>query len=154
MSASKVTGYKKTASIPGIPVTPQQKAAFLAALARDGALIHAAREAGFSSRTAYNLRDADPEFAQGIEDARAEYLERLELEMDRRAYTGTDKPITYQGVITGTYKEYSDVLMMFRAKGLAPDKYRDNSKLEVGGPGGGPVSIKFVEPEPCPNPSK
>lgn len=50
---------------------------------------------------------------------------RVETEINRRAIEGTDKPVIYQGKITGSYKEFSDNLLMFRAKRLDPS-YRDN----------------------------
>jgi hypothetical protein len=49
----------------------------------------------------------------------------VEREIRRRAIEGVDKPVIYQGQITDTYKEYSDNLLMFRAKRLDPS-YKDN----------------------------
>lgn len=40
-----------------------------------------------------------------------------------------------------TVKKYSDTLAIFLMKAHAPDKYRDNSKIELGGPNGGPIEI-------------
>lgn len=40
-----------------------------------------------------------------------------------------------------TMKEYSDTLAIFLLKAHAPEKYRDNAKLELTGPNGGPVQI-------------
>ena len=53
------------------------------------------------------------------------YVEKLEAEADRRAVEGIDHPVIYQGVITDTYKQYTDNLLMFRMKKLQPE-YRDN----------------------------
>ena len=52
-------------------------------------------------------------------------LGTLEKEINRRAIEGVDHPVIHQGVITATYKQYSDNLLMFRAKRLDPE-YRDN----------------------------
>lgn len=54
-----------------------------------------------------------------------EYVEKLEAEVDRRAVEGIDHPVIYKGSITGTYREYSDNLLMFRLKKLRPE-YREN----------------------------
>ena len=49
---------------------------------------------------------------------------KVEAEIDRRSIEGIDHPVIHQGVITDTYKTYSDNLLMFRAKRLDPE-YRD-----------------------------
>ena len=49
----------------------------------------------------------------------------VEAEVHRRAIEGVDHPVIYKGEITDTYKEFSDNLLMFRAKRLDPS-YRDN----------------------------
>lgn len=52
-------------------------------------------------------------------------------EADRCAVEGVDHPVTHQSKVTAHYKEYSDNLLMFRLKALAPEKYRDNQKVGV-----------------------
>ncbi|MCH8089849.1 MAG: hypothetical protein IH955_07540, partial [Chloroflexi bacterium] len=52
-------------------------------------------------------------------------LGKLEAEINRRAIEGVDHPVIHQGVITDSYKVFSDNLLMFRAKRLDPN-YRDN----------------------------
>ena len=52
-------------------------------------------------------------------------LGKVETEINRRAIEGVDHPVIHQGVITDTYKQYPDNLLMFRAKRLDPS-YRDN----------------------------
>jgi hypothetical protein len=59
-------------------------------------------------------------------------LGEAEKEIRRRAIEGVDRPIIYQGQITGTYKEYSDNLLMFITKKLDPS-YRDNYQPQQGG---------------------
>ena len=46
------------------------------------------------------------------------FLGKVEAEINRRAIDGVDHPVIHQGVVTGTYKQYSDNLLMFRAKRL------------------------------------
>lgn len=50
---------------------------------------------------------------------------KLDAEINRRAIEGIDHPVIHQGVITDTYKQYSDNLLMFRAKRLDP-AYKDS----------------------------
>ena len=58
--------------------------------------------------------------------AAREYLERIEQEIDRRAIQGIEKPIfNTRGEQTGMTVQYSDNLLMFRAKRLDP-AYKDN----------------------------
>jgi len=57
-------------------------------------------------------------------------LGKLEKEINRRGVEGIDHPVIHQGVITDTYKQYSDNLLMFRAKRLDPE-YRDNHQPSV-----------------------
>ena len=58
------------------------------------------------------------------------FLGRVEAEINRRAIEGVDHPVIHQGVITDTYKQYSDNLLMFRAKRLDPE-YRDSHQPTV-----------------------
>jgi transposase-like protein len=123
-----------------VKVTPEKKIAFCAALAASGGSVARACQAIDVARlTAYRWRDADPEFAKEWEAAKAAGLDALEDEALRRAYEGYDKPIVHQGVITDTVREYSDTLAIFLLKGGKPQKYRDNAKVELTGPDGGPV---------------
>lgn len=115
-------------------VTPEKKAAFCAALAASGGNVARACEAVDVTRmTAYRWRQDDPDFAKAWDEAKAIGMDALEDEAIRRAYEGIDKPIVFQGVITDTVKEYSDTLTIFLLKGGKPDKYRDNSKVELSG---------------------
>jgi hypothetical protein len=49
----------------------------------------------------------------------------LEDEAVRRAYHGNDRPVTFQGKVTDTFKEYSDNLLMFMLKARRPDKFKE-----------------------------
>ena len=95
--------------------------------------------------TAYEWRDNDEEFASEWDRAKKIGLDTLEDEATRRAFEGVDKPIVYQGVITGTMREYSDTLLVFLLKGGKPDKYRERTSSEISGPGGGPVQLSDTE---------
>ena len=106
------------------------------ALADSGSVTKASEAVGIQRQSAYEARDNDPEFFDAWDKALDAYLDKLEREADRRGVEGIDHPVTYLGRITDRYKVYSDNLLMFRMKGLAPQKYRENVKIE------GSVAVK------------
>lgn len=83
--------------------------------------------------TAYRWRTEDEAFARAWDEAKAIGLDALEDEATRRAFEGCDKPVFHQGVKCGTIREYSDTLAIFLLKGGKPEKYRENSKVELHG---------------------
>lgn len=89
--------------------------------------------AGITRQTAYRHREEDEAFAAAWDAALDEAVERLEYEMHRRAYEGTNKPVFYKGEMVAEMKEYSDTLAIFLAKAHRPDKYRDRSEVKHDG---------------------
>ena len=151
---------------------PRQKA-FLAAYAKCGNITTAAENSGIGRQSHYDWFP-DEEYKTAFDVAHEESIQRLEKELERRATVGEPEILYYQGqpvmeplrgpdgdVLrdrkTGRirfsntprviYKK-SDTLLIFYLKSLRPERYRDNSKVEVGGPGGGPLKIEvtFVFP--------
>lgn len=154
--------------------------AFLDCLREKGNVTAAARLVGIDRATAYRWRDADADFAQAWDDAIEEAADLIELEAHRRAVSGIDEPVIYQGNVTYVYERdtqgrivydtieredkgldgktitvtdriprlaldaqgkpltlskrvYSDALMALLLKAHRPDKYRENSKIELNG---------------------
>lgn len=106
--------------------TPKKVSAFLGAL-RDGLSINAACKAsGVARRTAYDWREADPEFRKAWDDA---------------VETGTDE---LEDVAIARAKDSSDTLLIFLLKARRPDKYKDRVAKELSGPGGGPVQVDLT----------
>ena len=157
----KHRGYKW----PGL--TPSQTV-FLNAYIVEGS-IAGAHQRSKKSRTNhyYWLRDSEP-YQEAYEDATKILLEEYEAFLHRRATIGIAKPVIYQGrpmyapkrnergqVVTDAngdvvyedepmvVNEPSDNLLMFRMKMLDP-RYRETSKVELAGQGGGPVRIQIV----------
>ena len=73
----------------------------------------AARKARISRDTHYAWL-ADPEYRKAFEETKRAVCDKIDDEIIRRGMHGT-----------------SDVLLIFAAKALMPDKYRENYKLDV-----------------------
>jgi hypothetical protein len=108
-----------------------KKRRLLVAYVEDGTLRGAARLAGIDWRMHYNWIDADPQYAEAFQQAKTMAADRGEDIVYERAFAGYDKPVTYEGQITATYKQPSDLLAMFWLKGARPDKYREDSRLQI-----------------------
>lgn len=110
--------------------TPQKRGKFLAELRRCGKFYVACKYAGISRTALHDWRHDEPELETeiqaAIQEAEAAELELFELEMKRRGLDGVKKPVYYKGIVVGHIQEYSDTLLMFRAKKLNKD-YRDSS---------------------------
>jgi len=113
--------------------TPEKEIAFLAALAATCNVTKACEASGVGRRTAYEWRTNDPDFASRWEDAMRIGAEALEDEAKRRGFDGVDEPVFHLGVATATIRKYSDTLAIFLLKGALPEKYRENSKVELAG---------------------
>ena len=123
--------------------TPEKEDRFIEALRNgSGVVLDACQEIGIGRRTAYEWREADPDFRARWEEAVEESTDRLEKEAYRRAHDGCEKPIYHQGAECGRVKEYSDTLLIFLMKGRRPEKYRDRYQQEIVGKDGGPVRIE------------
>lgn len=116
---------------------------FFDALARGFKVEEAAKHAGYSKRVVYLYRKQHPDFDESWKEAKETYLEIMEAEADRRAMEGVEEPVFYQGKECGRIRKYSDVLLMFRLKSEAPDKYRE--RREVTGKDGGPLQVTQVQ---------
>lgn len=122
--------------------------AFLAAYAECGNITKAAESTGIARQTHYDWLRDDPEYPTLFKEADEQAGDRLEQEARRRAVEGVSEPVFYQGKQCGTIQRYSDTLLMFLLKGVRPDKYRENIKQEVSGPGGTPLNVVFNIPRP------
>ena len=116
-------------------VTPKKgwEATFIKWLSRKGNVTAACDKAKISRQHAYRTRNADPDFAAAWDEALAEATERLEMEALRRARDGVLEPVFYKGDKIGSVRRYSDTLLIFLLKAHAPDKYRENSRVEHSG---------------------
>lgn len=131
-----------------------KRTAFLAAYAKSGNITAAAKSAKCHRDSHYEWLQ-DPDYERAFALAHAEACELLEVEARRRAVTGVNEPVIYQGrqsyeaarnkdgtvkldpntgeaiPVPLTIRKYSDVLLIFLMKAAMPHKYRDNFKGEV-----------------------
>lgn len=114
-------------------VTPEKLTAFCAALAETCNVGKACTAVGIARQTAYRWRDEDPDFAAQWDWAMKVGVSGLEDEAHRRGFEGTDEPVFYLGEVAGTVRKYSDTLAIFLLKAHAPEKYRENSRVELAG---------------------
>ncbi len=106
-----------------------------------GNVTRAAQASGIDRNTAYAAKDNDPKFAADWADAEKGALDTLEAEAYRRAVEGVQKPVFYQGEECGLVREYSDMLLTTLLKARAPEKYRENAKVEHSGSVSVPIEI-------------
>jgi hypothetical protein len=112
----------------------QKRATFLDALEAGSTVKEAAALVGMSERGVYKARQQDKAFHQAWIDA-ADIgsqikLGVIEAEMDRRAIEGALRPVYYKGKPCGAVRDYSDTLLIFRAKALAPERYRERAETK------------------------
>ncbi len=110
--------------------TDKARETFLTALAKSCNITMACAAAGIGRQTAYKWREDDPLFGEAWRDALEEAVDGLEKEAWRRAVEGVDRPIVYQGVVTGSYREYSDRMMEILLKAHRPEKYIERTRSE------------------------
>jgi len=124
---------------------------FLKALdAATGNVSDACEAIGIGRTAAYKWRREDDALRELWDDIVDKHMDALESEIYRRAFEGCNKPVFYQGEKCGSITEYSDSLAQFILKAHRPDKYRENSKIELGGPDGGPlvIEVEYTDEKP------
>jgi len=112
-------------------LTPEKLTAFCAALAETCNVGRACAAVGVSRYTAYKWRKEMPEFAESWDDAMRAGVLALEDEAHRRAFEGTTEPVFHRGDEVGSIRKYSDTLAIFLLKAHNPEKYRENSKIDL-----------------------
>lgn len=125
--------------------TKKNRKKFLEELeANNGDVSVSSRAVSICRSALYDWRRDDETFASAWDDIVESGTARLEREAYRRAHDGVDEPQFYQGEVCGYIKRYSDSNLQFLLRGRRPEMYRDNSKVELGGAGGGPAVIEVI----------
>ena len=128
-TAKKTPGKRR----PITRLTESKKAAFLLAFGKLGNITGAADAANICPKTHYNWLDSDPDYQAKFKEAFDRACAETEAEIRRRAIDGWDEPVWHKGEMVGTVRKYSDTLLIFRAKRLMPDLYRENHKVDLSG---------------------
>lgn len=114
-------------------LTRERLKLFCEALAESCNVGKACKAASITRQTAYAWKREHPAFEQAWREALNVGLSVLEDEAHRRAFEGSDKPVYHLGQQVGKVREYSDTLAIFLLKAHDPEKYRENSRLELSG---------------------
>ena len=119
---------------------PRQRR-FLGSYLITGEVRAACRVAGFAWPNHYRWLDQCPAYAEAFERINRIVRDWGEEEVHRRAFRGVLKPVTFQGIITDAYLEYSDTLAVAWLKANRPDKYRESL---IGLTSNAPAGISIV----------
>lgn len=108
-----------------------RKRAFLVALALTGTRVRASDMSGVSRNLVYSPNwQADQDFQEGMKTAERMAADITEDEIHRRAVEGTVRPTGWhKGKPGGFVREYSDILLIFKAKGELPEKYKERMEF-------------------------
>lgn len=117
----------------GMKLTAEKASAFLHILSETCNVGKACKAIDISRQTAYNWKADSPEFAAQWEGAMKIGRSALEDEAHRRAFEGNEERVYQNGQCVDTVRKYSDTLAIFLLKAHDPDKYRENSKVELSG---------------------
>jgi hypothetical protein len=130
-----------------VRLTERLRKRFLDVLRETCNVSEAARCCGVSRRVAYNHREADPAFRKEWDEAVEETIDKLEREAWRRGVEGVDRPVTFQGEITATYKEYSDRMLELLLKAHRPEKYKERVENQHTGKDRAPLFPELTDEE-------
>lgn len=111
-------------------LTAKKRALFLERLEHAPHITDACKAIGISRTRMYELKDQDAEFKVQWDQAVEQGLDALEKEAWRRAVEGTNKPVIYKGVVTDTFKEYSDTLLIFLMKNYKREQFGERVQHE------------------------
>lgn len=104
-----------------------QKAIYINKLAELGLEAHARKAARVTIGQLRKAMEADPDFAEQVEEAQLFAAEVLEQEARRRAVEGVDRDVYYKGEVVGVETQYSDTLLIALLKANNPTKFNQNN---------------------------
>lgn len=124
------------------PLTDEQRTAFLAYIEQNKScsVREACEHVGVKRKQVRHLKRVDDEFAADYREARGYANEHIVAEISRRAIEGWDEPVFHNGEIVGEIRKYDGRLLTLLAKAYVPE-FRDVTRLEHTGPGGGPLEV-------------
>lgn len=125
------------------PLTDEQRTAFLDYVRKHKtcSVREACEQVGVKRKQIRHLKRVDDEFAGDYREARGYANEQIVAEISRRAIEGWDEPVFHNGEIVGEIRKFDGRLLTLLAKAYVPE-FRDVTRLEHTGPGGGPVEVE------------
>jgi hypothetical protein len=105
------------------PVPPARLAEFLRLLGETASVSTACERTGLRRSTVYQLRSADPGFAERWQEALDLGVEQLEDNAMKRAIVGVERPVWRGGEQVGTVTHYDNRLLQFLLKAHRPEVY-------------------------------
>lgn len=132
-------------NVPRVRARARKRALFLRVLGETGNVTEACRRAKVGRTQVYAWRESDVEFRKAWGDAEEVAMDAVEAEIRRRGLEGFDETtIEKDGkgktITTKRVRRYSDRLLEVLARAHRP-AFRE-SRVEVSGPGGGPVQTQ------------
>jgi len=115
-------------------ISHPRKQKFLIVYAETGSIRKACKIVGMPRRLYHYWFERDAAFAEAARYAHQEAIERAVDEVRRRGIKGIKKPVFYKGERVASVREYSDPLLMFYLRGMAP-QFKDASPVQqhIGG---------------------
>lgn len=104
---------------------------YLKVLEETGNRMTAAASVGVDHEICMAFASRNPTFHKRARQAENNFLAELEAEAKRRAVTGVEKDVWYQGEVVGKEKVYSDKLLETLMKANDPDKYGNKSRVDT-----------------------
>ena len=132
-SLQLVAPKKKGRTAPGKRelTNANQQERFLAAYAKTANVSLSASQARIIRDKHYDWLQNDPTYRPRFDIAHQRACDAVEGEIHRRAVKGVLEPVWYQGSKCGAVRKYDSTLLIFFAKGLMPQKYRDNFTANI-----------------------
>jgi len=127
-----------------------KKTAFLETFAKLGNITKSAQAVGIHRNEHYYWMETDEEYVKAYRESLQTFKDSVDFEIFRRGMVGIDEPVIYQGQHSKdangnpvTVRRMSDTLLIVKAKQLGVFVER----REIGGFGGGPISVTFYIPD-------
>lgn len=126
---------------------PEVEAAIREYVANGGYWCHACAKIGRSHNKVKKAMEKLPHLLDMFETAKQGFVELFEQECDRRATVGIRKLVASAGKIVGEERVYSDNLLQFRLRAMAPEKY-DPARNVGNSTGGARTGLLLVPVHP------
>ena len=123
--------FNLTKRLPAYPVpSSEQINLYFSYLALKGKRRYASLMAGIEPTRLQAMIHKDDKLALRQDDAKAEYKERLELELHHRAVEGERKAVYFKGKVVGFDIVKSDRLLETMLKAEMPEKYKNSMQVD------------------------